>query len=188
MSAAVTAKVETSSWKKNTYGWDICWGWNIYSGWWFPSTHLKNMIVKMGLFPQLGMKIKNIWKSSRKLTYPTWGKGKSSTQICQKSGGYVNSLEGTPPKTKNGYPKRRHIWKEIQLKSPIIFGIYVRFRGCSPWEILKLIYLPGRCWYIYIYYGWEIFHSLKLWGGLAVSSKEGNTWGHPNKQTYSKSP
>ena len=31
---------------------------------------------------------------SRKLTYPTWGKEKSSTQICQTSGGYVNSLEG----------------------------------------------------------------------------------------------
>ena len=33
------------------------------------------------------------WGPSRKLTYPTWGKGKSSTQICQASGGYVNSLE-----------------------------------------------------------------------------------------------
>ena len=35
-----------------------------------------------------------------KLTYPTWGKGKSSTQICQPSGGYVNSLEGKPNQTK----------------------------------------------------------------------------------------
>ena len=30
----------------------------------------------------------------RELTYPTLERGKSSTQICQKSGGYVNSLEG----------------------------------------------------------------------------------------------
>ena len=32
---------------------------------------------------------------SRKLTYPTWGKGKSSTQKCWLGRGYVRSLEGT---------------------------------------------------------------------------------------------
>jgi len=32
-------------------------------------------------------------KPSRKLTYPTWGKGKSSLNMPYQ-GGYVNSLEG----------------------------------------------------------------------------------------------
>ena len=31
---------------------------NLAGGW---TTHLKNMIVKLGIFPQIGMKIKNIW-------------------------------------------------------------------------------------------------------------------------------
>ena len=63
---------------------------------------------------------------SRKLTYPTWGKGKSSTQICQTSGGYVNSLEGS---TVLIVPWLPPFWVCRKPSSPEGRNLFTRFSG-----------------------------------------------------------
>jgi len=45
-----------------------CW----FSGWWFPSTHLKNMLVKLDHSPQIGMKIKEYAKPPPSFDVISW--------------------------------------------------------------------------------------------------------------------
>ena len=97
--------------------------------WLVVSTHLKN-ISQIGSFPQVGVKIKNLWThhlvfvfarqkrtdrttkklpSRERIQYPNRGKGKSSSQKCRLGKGYLSSQEGiwyqTKKWTKNWTPK-----------------------------------------------------------------------------------
>ena len=75
---------------------------------------------------------------------------KNAVFLSWKHPGSPQKMVKTPWSLRNWYPKWRHVWKENTFSKESIFGIYVRFPGCTwaqkhhVWRHASLIHkFPG---------------------------------------------